>query len=516
MTRVTDGLFRHATRAPDRPALAIAREVRCYGELGAAVRAVGAAIADAGNGPEVTTGQRGSVSTPTIGLLSANRSEFLEIFLGTALVGGRTLVFDPAWPIATLRAEFARTPPDLLFAEPERVEALGDIAGTTRLVTLGPEFAAWRGHVFSAGGRETAAIDDRPFYVGFTSGTTGRPKAFVRTHDSWLRSFAASAQEFAIGAGDIVLAPGPLAHSLTLYAAVEALAQGATVDLLPRFDAVAALDRLRQASATVLVAVPTMLKTIADAASADDAGADFAALRLVISSGAKLSPVLLDRLVALFPRAEIVEYYGASELSFVALRSSRAGAPPDSVGRPFRGVELSIRRPDSGEAAAGEVGLLWVRSGMICTGYLAPVDDTGFRTHDGWATVGDCAWRDAAGWLYLAGREQDMIITGGLNVYPAEVEAVLRTLRGVIEAAVFGVADPDWGERVCAVLVGPGAGHLRRDAVQAQCRTVLAPHKLPRRVLVAPALPLTPSGKLARAELRRQVSTADPTLVELE
>ncbi len=527
MTLITGGLLRHAERSPAHPALEVGGRRHSYGTLAAAIRRVAAGLGRTGEGTAARS-PCPQVTPPRVGLISSNRPEFLEVFLGTALAGGQTTVFDPAWPPMTLAAELARSPLDLLFATPEIIGAAGEVLAPYRPIAFGPDYAAWRDRAPEEPGpadapkhpgepkaaRPPAATeDDPPFYAGFTSGTTGRPKAFHRTHSSWLHSFTASARELGTHAGDVVLAPGPLAHSLTLYAAVEALAAGATIDLLPRFDATAALERLRQGAHTVLVAVPTVLMAIA--AAAGDGFAANPALRAVISSGAKLAPALLDRLAALFPRAELIEYYGASELSFVALRSSRAGAPPDSVGRPFAGVEVSIRRPDGSEAAAGETGLLWVRSAMVCSGYADPVDDTGFRTADGWATVGDHAWRDAAGWLYLAGREQDMIISGGLNLYPAEIEAVLRRLPGVADAAVVGMPDPYWGEQVCGVLALAAAASPTLAEIQAHCRVALAGHKVPRRVLVAAALPLTPSGKVARAELRRRVAAADPALVEL-
>ncbi|MBP2231710.1 acyl-CoA synthetase (AMP-forming)/AMP-acid ligase II [Azospirillum agricola] len=459
-----------ADRAPSHPALIFDGAPIGYGALRDSVLRAGAGVA-------ALTGTAGR--PPRVALRLGNRPELLALFLGTVAAGGTVALLDPKWSGGQATAALDTLRPDLLLAE--------DTA------------AGWMA-AQSAGWMPPPVDPKTPFLIGFTSGTTGRPKAFIRDQGSWLATLEASRVEFGIGPGDVVLVPGPLVHGLGLYGAVEGLSAGATVHVQPRFDGDDAARRLAEAGVTTLVVVPTMLVAILDAA--ERRGAPFPALRRVVCSGAKLAPALHERLTALCPDVTVLEYYGASELSFVSLRSSREGAPADSVGRPFHGVELSLRDDHGRPVERGQPGTVWVRSGMLSDGYIGDADGAGYRERDGWGTVGDCGWLDAGGWLRLAGREGDMLISGGLNVYPAEVEAVLRAHPAVAEAVVFGLPDAYWGDAVSAVLWWRGEARAPAAELRAWCHGRLEGYKAPRRFLAADSLPLTGSGKIARAALR--------------
>jgi len=259
--------------------------------------------------------------------------------------------------------------------------------------------------------------------------------------------------------------------------------------------------------------VPTML--VALLREAEARRVRFPDVRRVVSAGAKLSPALRADLAAVFPAAETFEYYGASELSFVTLASSREGCPPDSVGRPFRGVELSLRRDDGSPATTGEVGLVFVRSAMLSNGYLGATDGAGFRRVGDWATVGDRGRLDARGFLHLIGREGDMLISGGLNVYPSEVEAALKAAPEVEEVHVFGRPDAYWGDEICAVLRWRGDARRSAAELRTWCRGRLDAHKCPRHFYAASELPLTSSGKVAGTTLRAWVAAGDARVEEV-
>jgi acyl-CoA synthetase (AMP-forming)/AMP-acid ligase II len=233
----------------------------------------------------------------------------------------------------------------------------------------------------------------------------------------------------------------------------------------------------------------------------------------VISSGAKLSPALRPKLAQMFPEATITEYYGASELSFVSV--SHANCPAGSVGRSFHGVEVSLRRDDGSEVSPREVGRLYVRSDMICSGFLRPENNNHFYGEGGWATVGDLAWRDENGCIFLAGREDGMMISGGLNVYPAEVETVLQELPEIAEAAVFGLPDPYWGERVCAVIRWADSTTLTRSELRERCSQRLDRRKCPQQVFAIDRFARTESGKIALAALRRDLLRGKANLLEI-
>lgn len=488
-------LLAHAARQPDKPALWIDSPPLPFGALLDGVRRVAAGVAGRG-------------AAPRIGLLMGNGAPFLQIFLGTVLAGGVAVVLDPKWSAPQRAAVLDALPPDLLFADPALLD--GSTAGVPT-VTL-DDFPAWTA-AQPADVPLAPVPENAPFLIGFTSGTTGRPKAFTRDQGSWAATLEAGWAEFGVTADDRILVPGPLVHGLGLYGAVEGLTAGATVHVLRRFDAAAAADRLLEHRLTAVVAVPTMLVALVREAAAR--GRRFADVRRVVSAGAKLSPALRAELADVFPGADTYEYYGASELSFVTLASSREGCPPESVGRPFRGVDLEVRRDDGTPAAAGEAGLVFVRSAMLSAGYLGETDGTGFRMVDGWATVGDRGRLDGRGFLHLIGREGDMLISGGLNVFPAEVEAALKAAPEIEEAYVFGRADAYWGQEVCAVVRWAGAATLTAAEVRAWCRGRLDAHKCPRHVYVVSELPLTGSGKVSGATLRAWVAAGDPRVREV-
>lgn len=459
-----------AARAPSHPALILDGPPIPYGALREAVLRAGAGVA--------TLSTEGG--TPRVALRLGNGAELLALFLGTVAAGGVVALLDPKWSEGQAATALETLRPDLLLTD------------DTAADWIAAQATGWT----------PPPVDPAtPFLIGFTSGTTGRPKAFIRSQGSWLATLEASRVEFGIGPDDVILVPGPLVHGLGLYGAIEGLSAGATVQVQPKFDGVDAARRLAGTGVTTLVVVPTMLIAILDAAERQDLR--FSTLRRVVCSGAKLAPALHERLAALCPEVAVLEYYGASELSFVSLRASREGAPADSVGRPFHGVELCLRDDDGQPVARGLPGTVWVRSAMLSDGYIgATADSAGYREQDGWGTVGDYGWLDADGWLRLVGREGDMLISGGLNVYPAEVEAVLRAHPAVAEAVVFGLPDPYWGDLVSAVVWWRGTARASVEALRAWCHGRLEGYKAPRRVFAADAMPLTGSGKIARAALR--------------
>ncbi|PWC89735.1 fatty-acyl-CoA synthase [Azospirillum sp. TSH100] len=481
----TDNLARPfamaAGRAPDHPALVFGDQTVSYGAALELVCQAGAGVSGLSRGRE----------PPRVALSLGNQAELPVLFLGIVAAGGIVGLLDPKWSAAQTAAALEILRPDL------------HLTAETAAGWIADQPADWR----------IPAVDPKtPFLVGFTSGTTGRPKAFIRSQGSWLATLEASRVEFGIGPDDIVLVPGPLVHGLGLYGAVEGLSAGATVRVQPKFDGTDAAAQLAECGVTTVVLVPTMLVGILDAAERE--GHRFPALRHVVCSGAKLAPAVHDRLTALCPNAAVLEYYGASELSFVSLRSSREGAPADSVGRPFHGVELSLRDDDGNPVERGRRGTVWVRSGMLSDGYLGTTDRAGYREHNGWGTVGDYGWIDGEGWLRLVGRAGDMVITGGLNVYPAEVEATLRAHPAVAEAVVFGLPDPYWGDALSAVVWWRGTARASLADLRGWCQERLEAYKAPRRLFAASDMPLTGSGKIARADVRERAKAGGLEMVE--
>lgn len=407
---------------------------------------------------------------PRIGILLEDPLQALLAFFAAGRAGGIALMLDTTWPDALREQILTASAPDLVLN-----------AATFEVLAAGAEEPPPYTLPVPASGDL--------FYAGFTSGSTGTPKGFARTHRSWTESFRLSAAAFGTSAADKVLVCGGLVHSLHLYAAVEGLCAGACVELMPRFQPKSVARRLAEAGITILYATPTQLQLILRDIEAAPS------LRLVLSSGAKLQPEDRQLLGRRLPGVRLCEFYGASEMSFVSLQDGVA--PDGSAGRPFPGVSVEIRDADGCVLAPGETGHLWVRSPLLFQGYICGGGEE-VRWQDGWLTIGDRGWFDDAGYLYLAGRDKRMINSSGLNIFPEEVEQVLRAVPGVTAAAVFGVPDRLRGQRlVAAIWPDPEAAGSLIDGSQLR-RAVLAAlgrARCPRNFLLFNAFPLTPGGK---------------------
>lgn len=346
------------------------------------------------------------------------------------------------------------------------------------------------------------------FYIGFTSGSTGQPKGFRRHHQSWCESFRVCVDSFGSAANGCVMAPGSLSHSLFLFGALQGIWTGGGMQLQPRFSASQCLASLRQQATPCLVAVPSQLLVMLQLAERR-AIAPVESLQLLMISGARWMRQHTPALQALFPNARIVEFYGASESSFIAWMDASAATPPQVVGRAFSNVQLQIRDAAMQPLQTGEVGTIWLRSPMLFEGYVGDQADATAALRDGdWLSVRDMGSIDEQGMLTLVGREKRMIVTQGKNLFPEEVEAVLCEHPRVAAASVHGVEDALRGKQVWVAL------QLRDDAAPGQqaglqpladtalartladwCRSQLEAHKCPRRWFSAAPWPQTASGK---------------------
>ncbi len=343
-----------------------------------------------------------------------------------------------------------------------------------------------------------ALSPESPFYIGFTSGSTGMPKGFQRHHRSWTESFQVCVNTFGAAAQTRVLAPGRVSHSLFLFGMLLGLWTGAGVVVQERFSAARALDTLRLGHTPCLVAVPSQLVMMLELA-ARRAMPPITALSLLLISGARWMRERTPELQALFPNAQLVEFYGASETSFIAWMHADEKAPAQAVGRPFQGVELDIR-PSSGPATPNNAGLIYVRSPMLFMDYVGATPDSTAALRDGdWLSVRDMGYIDHQGYLCLVGRENRMLVTQGKNLFPEEVEAALCATGWIAHASVHGVPDPLRGQHVVAVVkpLVPEAGQALPTAMAlaSSCRDTLAHYKVPKRFFTCVTWPLTPSGK---------------------
>jgi long-chain acyl-CoA synthetase len=332
------------------------------------------------------------------------------------------------------------------------------------------------------------------FYVGFTSGSTDLPKAFIRDHRSWTESFRICLAAFGDGARTPIVAPGRLSHSLFLFAFLLGLCTGAGVHMQDRFSAPRCLEVLERLNASCLVVVPSQLLLLLDVAERRQR--PIHSVGLVLISGARWMRQQIPRLRAVFPDARIIEFYGASETSFIAWTDSSPDLPDTLVGQPFPGVELDIR----GGSHPGDPGLIFVRSPMLFGGYV--LGDDGSLLRDGaWISVRDIGRLDGDGRLHLLGRQNRMIVTRGKNVFPEEVEAVLERHPGIEAASVLGVPDALCGMRLTAIVQVAQGASLDPGQLAGFCRRHLPAFKAPRHYVLREAWLRTASGKSDHARL---------------
>ena len=348
-----------------------------------------------------------------------------------------------------------------------------------------------------------------PFYIGFTSGSTGSPKGFRRDHQSWTESLRVCLDTFGADAATRVLAPGRFSHSLFLFGMMLGLWSGAGVVVQERFSAARMVATLQQGHTPCLVVVPSQLLLMLALAERRNIAA-IEGVRLILISGARWMRDRTPALQALFPKARIVEFYGASETSFMAWMDADASAPTQAVGRPFSNVDIAIRNP---QPPLG-IGQIFVRSPMLFMDYVGPSTDHTAAVRDGdWLSVRDMGYIDANGYLCLVGRENRMVVTQGKNLFPEEVEAVLLSDHRIAQASVQGVADPIRGQLVVAVLqLHDGTPAPSAHDMAALCRERLEPYKIPKRVWVCKDWPFTASGKTDHAMLSTFIEKGLPCL----
>lgn len=434
----------------------------------------------------------GAADNKKIGLILGNSSSFVELFLAITTLGGTAIPFDPKWSTSECNVVLDECKPDLIVHNSSANHLFASFKNAVSIKKLKQR-------------REKRPInwskeDQAIFYIGYTSGSTGKPKGFMRTHQSWLSSFLAAEESFQLTKGDLFYVSGPLCHSLSLFAAVHAIHMGASLYLEQAFNAEKLISVLEKGADSVLYLVPTMLYSFVSRIESE--GKQISGRIKFILSGAKCSPELKERTKRVFSESSLFEFYGASELSFVSFLDDKGNEErPKSVGKPFPGLELFILKENQTEASIGEIGTLYVKSPFVFSGYVNDPDAARVVIRGDLATVGDLAYKDAEGYITIVGREKNMIISGGLNIYPEEVELVIKRIPEIEEAVVQSVKDDYWGEKLIAFVKWHKGKSLSFQELKNYCRRELASYKCPREFIVVNEFPYTSSGKIARQEV---------------
>jgi len=339
--------------------------------------------------------------------------------------------------------------------------------------------------------------------IVYTSGTTGKPKGASRNlSKTGLDAVADLVSSVGIRNDDVHLVVCPLYHSAAPAFAVIMMSLGGSLVVTDHFDAESILALIERERVTCAFMVPTQLVRLTALDPAVRQRYDLSSLRWILSGAAPLTTETARRFQEAYGPI-VWNFYGSTETGLVTLAEpADHAARPGTVGRVLSGNQLRVLGDDGRELPVGEVGELYVRNSMLITGYHGDQAATDKAMKEGFFSVGDLARVDGEGFVYLASRVHDMVISGGVNIYPAEIEEHLHRHPDVMEAAVVGVPDDEWGERLVAFVVArPGAGLTAEEVIQF-CREGLADYKRPRVVEFMEALPRNPTGKVLKRELR--------------
>ncbi len=440
-----------------------------------------------------------------LAVLLGNRAEYLEAAAATAKAG---LVLVPVNPRAT--------PPEVAYllhhsgaAAVLLQDGLGallpDDAPALRISVGGTDAPDYETFLATATATDPQVEVDEldPWTIVYTSGTTGRPKGVVLSHRARALTFTASAMEWGYGPGSRSVAVAPMYHGAGMSYSYGPVWAGGSVTILPKWDPQRFLHLVRRDSANVSFLVPTHAQTLR--ALDEDAlrGDATASLRTLYFNAAPLSVTLKNWVLDGLPHVGVHELYGSTEAGVVAnLRPADAARKAGTVGPPWLYTDVRLVGDDGAEVGVGEPGELFSRAPWLMTGYLDdPAATAACTTDDGFLSAGDLATVDDEGHIAIVGRKKDMIITGGVNVYPREIEELIAAHPGVAEVAVVGLADTTWGEAVTAFVVARGPG-LDLAEVAGGLDGRLARYKLPRDWHLVDELPHSTAGKILKRELQ--------------
>ena len=458
--------------------------------------------------------ERGLDAGDRVALLCGNNRQFVVSYLATVGIGAVAVPLNPSSPANELERELGAAGVVAVVVDAtaasvwRRLDAssLADI----RLV-IGPDSASGTtvgddavpfDALIAAEPAPTSDVDaDQLAVLIFTSGTAGSPKAAMLSHRNLLSNIEqARSSGDRFSSDDVVYAVLPLFHIFGLNVVLSAaLAEGATVVLVQRFDPATAIESIRARKITVMPGVPTMWVAMSQLENVPDDA--FHGVRLALSGAARLPVETAESMRSRF-ELSISEGYGLTEASPVVTGS--AGHEPrfGSIGKVLDGVDVKLVNEDGEEPPVGDAGEIWVRGENVFLGYLDDPEATErVLTPDGWLRTGDIAIVDEDGYLYLVDRAKDLVIVSGFNVYPVEVEDVLMQHPAVLEAGVIGVAHPHTGEAVKAFVVARPGMEIDEDALIDHAADHLARYKCPSKILFVDELPRNASGKLVRRSL---------------
>lgn len=487
---IGSGVRANARRFPAKEAVRQGDHALSYGALGARMNRVTHASAAAGLGRGVNAA-----------ILSANVPEYFEVVAGASATGAAVATVNANQTVGELKAILADCDARLVFCDAANAEKVREAAGVPVHV-FGDAYEDW---LSRASDRDPESLPEEweSFAIPYTSGTTGRPKGVCLPHRSRVISFLVFASVYGcFGLEDRFLVTTPLFHGGGFAFPMATLFLGGTVELMPAYSPAALARIIGEGRHTGTFVVPTQFHGMFDLPEAEQAQLSRHGFRSVICNAAPLPEetklAALDRL----GQGVLHETYGSTEGGVITnLAPADMLRKQNCAGRPIAGQHVRLLDEAGADVAAGEIGELFSNGPTLFNGYWNRPEETEACFRQGWFSAGDLARMDEEGYVYIMDRKKDMILSGGVNVYPREIEDVLYALPGVSEAAVIGVPDARWGEAVCAY-VRAESGQPSEDTLLAACRDRLAPHKVPKAIRFIDTIPRNAAGKVMKRELR--------------
>jgi acyl-CoA synthetase (AMP-forming)/AMP-acid ligase II len=488
----------HAAQRPDQLAIVCDGRRLTFADLHERSSRVATALLEAG----VEPGGR-------VGLLLRNCAEFYEAAFGASKIDASVIGLN--WRLAApeLAAILADADPSVVLTEPELADLVPELPGV-RVVVIGEDYEAW----LAAAAPDDPELPSGPDHVTlqfYSSGTTGLPKGIMLTNENMSHSATMAREGFRMSPQSTNMVVSPLFHIGGAGYGLMAMTQGGTTVIMRDVIPARILETIEQERVTHTFIVPAVIQMLLDAPEAADH--DLSSLQLISYGAAPMTEALLRRALDAFGGG-FLGVYGMTETAGTVVALDPADHEPDgprskllrSVGRPLPWLELRVADLETGEEAPpGVVGEILVRSGQNMKGYWNQPETTAQTLlPDGWLRTGDGAYRDEDGYVYLQDRIKDMIISGGENVYPAEVENAVADHPAVAAVAVIGVPHERWGETVKAVVVPVAGADVSAEDLIAFARTRLARYKCPTSVEFVDELPRTPTGKVLKKALREQ------------
>ncbi|HEX2397201.1 MAG TPA: long-chain fatty acid--CoA ligase [Solirubrobacteraceae bacterium] len=445
--------------------------------------------------------QKGVQADDRVAVMLPNVPYFAFIYYGVLRIGAAVVPINPRYETNEVAYHVKDSGAKLLFAWHDFMEAAqrGAQEAGVEVIAVEPEkFEAMLGEVEP----DHEVVERDPDDVGvilYTSGTTGAPKGAVLTHGNLRMSTDIATTLVELSEDDVILGALPFFHVFGQACGLNGATKlGACLSLIARFHPSKTLEVIERDRVTVFEGVPTMYSAVLHADDRDRC--DTSSLRIGITGGQAMPVEVMERFEEAFG-IEVLEGYGLSETTSVGTFNHPGDRKPGSVGKPVDGVEVKILDDDGNEVEQGEIGEIAIKGDSVMAGYWNQEEATSESLRDGWFYTGDMGHVDEDGFVFIDDRKKDMIIRGGENVYPREIEEVLYRHGAIAEAAVIGVKDERLGEEVgAAVVVKPGED-LSVEDIQEYVKGKLAKYKYPRKIWFSDELPKGPTGKILKREI---------------